>query len=102
MSWQESLNYIKKLDIDLPEQAMQWRLPTINELESLVDCDRHTPALPGGHPFENVRDVYWSSTSSFYEPDWAWTLYLNKGATGVGFKREKGFHLWPVASKKRE
>ena len=38
------------------------------------------------------------SLSSFFEPDWAWALYLNKGATGVGFKKEDGFHLWPVAS----
>jgi hypothetical protein len=98
LSWEESLNYIRKLDLPLPEQSKQWRLPTINELESLVDCNRHTPALPDGHPFKNVRDVYWSSTSSFYEPAWAWALYLHKGATGVGFKREKGFHLWPVAS----
>ncbi len=57
------------------------------------------PALPDGHPFKNVRDVYWSSTTSFFEADWAWALYLNKGATGVGFKQEKGFHLWPVASQ---
>jgi hypothetical protein len=100
MNWQESLHYVKRLNLPLPDKSMQWRLPTINELESLVDCAMHTPALPDGHPFENVRDVYWSSTSSFFEPDWAWALYLNKGATGVGFKREKGFHLWPVASKK--
>ena len=59
---------------------------------------RHTPALPLDHPFKNVRDVYWSSTTSFFEPDWAWALYLNKGATGVGFKQEKTFHLWPVAA----
>jgi len=98
MSWEESLYYVKELALPSPEKFMQWRLPTINELESLVDCANHTPALPDRHPFENVRDVYWSSTSSFFEPAWAWALYLNKGATGVGFKREKGFHLWPVAS----
>jgi hypothetical protein len=26
-------------------------------------------------------------------------LYLNKEATGVGFKKEKDFHIWPVAHK---
>lgn len=99
MDWLETLHYVKSLAVPLPETALQWRLPTINELESLVDCSRHSPALPDGHPFKNVRDVYWSSTTSFFEPDWAWALYLNKGATGVGFKQEKGFHLWPVASQ---
>lgn len=98
MAWEEALDYIKNLAEPLPQNTGCWRLPTINELESLVDCSRHTPALPAGHPFLKVRDVYWSSTTSYFETDWAWALYLNKGATGVGFKEDKGFHLWPVAS----
>jgi Protein of unknown function (DUF1566) len=98
MDWAESLDFVKNFDLDLPESFSNWRLPTINELESLVDSSRHTPALPLNHPFQKVRDVYWSSTTSFFESDWAWALYLYKGATGVGFKKEKGFHLWPVAS----
>jgi hypothetical protein len=99
MNWNETLRYVKKLGMPLPDSTGPWRLPSINELESLVDSAQHTPALPAGHPFANVRDVYWSSTTSFFEPDWAWALYCNKGATGVGFKQEDGFHLWPVASK---
>jgi len=98
MNWPETLQYVKNIDQALPEGTKRWRLPTINELESLVDSSRHTPALPAGHPFANVRDVYWSATSSFFAPDWAWALYLNKGATGVGFKQDANFHLWPVAS----
>jgi len=97
MNWSDALHFCQTLDQPLPAAAVGWRLPTINELESLVDCSRHTPALPMDHPFANVRDVYWSSTTSFFEPDWAWALYFNKGATGVGFKQEKGFHVWPVA-----
>jgi len=98
MDWAEALDYVKKTALNIPEMPMNWRLPTINELESLVDCSQHTPALPADHPFENVRDVYWSSTTSFFDPAWAWALYFNKGATGVGFKQQQGFHLWPVAS----
>jgi hypothetical protein len=98
VDWSEALDYVRKTALDIAEMPMNWRLPTINELESLVDCSQHNPALPADHPFENVRDVYWSSTTSFFDPAWAWALYLNKGATGVGFKQQKGFHLWPVAS----
>lgn len=76
---------------------LQWRLPNINELELLVDCSAHGPALPAGHPFNNVRDVYWSSTTSLYEPDWAWALYLDIGAVGVGQKRQARFCVWAVS-----
>jgi len=99
MNWREALQQVKRLKLPCPEGFRGWRLPTINELESLVDCSRHSPALPADQPFTNVRDIYWSSTTSFFETDWAWALYLNKGATGVGFKQDKTFHLWPVAAK---
>jgi hypothetical protein len=99
MDWDEALDQVTKISLDTPEKILPWRLPTINELESLVDCSRHSPALPDNHPFVNVRDVYWSSTTSFFDPAWAWALYLNKGATGVGFKKQRDFYLWPVASK---
>jgi hypothetical protein len=99
INWSDAFNYAREFVLDEPEKDLRWRLPTINELESLVDCSQHSPALPADHPFENVRDVYWSSTTSYFEPDWAWALYLNKGATGVGFKQKQDFHLWLVASK---
>ena len=99
MNWGEAIDLTKNLAQNLSEKDMNWRLPSINELESLVDCSQHSPALPFDHPFENVRDIYWSSTTSFFEPDWAWVLYLNKGATGVGIKKQRDFYLWPVASQ---
>jgi len=46
-----------------------WRLPSIKELESLVDYGQASVALPPGHPFEGIVNVnssyycYWSSTS---------------------------------------
>src|SRR5579871_6046 len=46
--------------------AGDWRLPNINELESLVDVSASHPALSAGHPFTNVSNaIYWSSTSYF-------------------------------------
>ena len=95
VNWEAALNCIAELNATLPpEQA--WRLPNINELESLVDSDRDQPALPDAHPFLDPGDVYWSSTTSVYEPDWAWALYLGKGALGVGHKPFARFAVWPV------
>lgn len=91
--WEGALARVERLSA---ETGQEWRLPNINELESLCDCSRHSPALPEGHPFQNPREAYWSSTTSFYEPDWAYCLYLHKGAVGVGHKPGAEFSVWAV------
>ena len=98
VTWDQALQTIRGLNRDQFAGISTWRLPTINELESLVDCRSHSPALPVGHPFEEWQEGYWSSTTSFFETDWAWVLYLHKGACGVGHKPGKTFYVWPVTS----
>jgi hypothetical protein len=78
-----------------------WRLPAVREIEGLCDLGAHSPALPAGHPFENVRSDYWTSTTSRYESRYAWVLYLQDGAVGVGFKSGAAFDLWLVRSRKK-
>lgn len=97
LTWKEALQIVDQLRDSRFAARSDWRLPNINELESLVDCSTHTPALPRDHPFDHVGEGYWSSTTSFFETDWAWVLYLHKGALGVGFKPKRDFLLWPVA-----
>lgn len=97
VSWQQALDRAHAFNIE-SDDAHRWRLPNINELESLVDCSSSRPALPDNHPFKDLQDGYWSSTTSFFEPDWAWALYLEKGAIGVGQKPGKHFYVWLVAN----
>lgn len=94
VTWADALAAVQALNAS--ENGTLWRLPNINELESLVDCDHHTPALPADAPFTGLRDGYWSSTTSAYEPDWACALYLDKGAIGVGQKQGAYFYVWAV------
>lgn len=96
LSWHEALAAVERLNVTAALGAADWRMPNIRELESLVDLSAHSPALAPGHPFRNVRDVYWSSTTSVYEPRYAWALYTRDGMVGVGFKPDRIFHLWPV------
>lgn len=78
------------------DSGRAWRLPSILELESLVDASRADPALPDAHPFTHVRDAYWSATASGMDRDWMFCLYLDKGAVGVGFRHSPVFSVWPV------
>ncbi|MES2315891.1 MAG: DUF1566 domain-containing protein [Pseudomonadota bacterium] len=45
--------------------AGKWRMPNVNELESLVDVSRANPAVAAAHPFTNISlsNAYWSSTT---------------------------------------
>lgn len=91
VTWAEALQAV----IDLREKTgRDWHLPNINELESLVDASQASPALPEAHPFAGNPEVLWSSTSSGFEPDWAYGLYMHKGAVGVGYKSSARFGVW--------
>ncbi len=96
LNWEQALAGMDLLNRENFGGRSDWHLPSINALESLVDCSRHTPALPERHPFREVQEVYWSATTSFFEPDWAWALYFHKGALGVGYKPTSLFSVWPV------
>jgi len=69
--------------------AGQWRLPNLNELESLVDVSASSPALTAGNPFTNVSTgLYWTSTAKWAggwggvnaPPSVAWAIRLNDGS----------------------
>lgn len=96
LGWQQALDTLKRWNEEIRDGSNHWRLPNIRELESLISLSDDSPALPKEHPFYNVRDVYWSSTTSVYETRYAWALYTRDGMVGVGFKSDGSFHLWSV------
>lgn len=96
-AWQDALALVAEMNREKSHDRANWRLPTIVEMEYLTDASQHDPALPAGHPFTDVREAYWTSTTSCFEPDWSWCLYLHKGACGVGHKPGKEFFVWAVS-----
>ena len=95
LTWQEALRTVNELNDSGFAGRHTWHLPTINELESLVDADSHSPALPPDHPFTELQEGYWTATTSYFETDWTWILHLHKGACGVSHKSKPLFHVWP-------
>jgi len=99
VDWKTAFDLLSKMKKESTSGYNDWRLPNIVELESLIDSGRHSPALPSGHPFIDVQPYYWSSTTSMYDTNYAWVLYITDGAVGVGHKPLSEFYLWPVRGK---
>jgi len=61
-----------------------WRLPTLQELASLVDPSVPSPGptLPGGHPFSNVQSGYWSATTDDTNSSFALIVSFYFGVVG--------------------
>jgi hypothetical protein len=60
-----------------------WRVPTIEELASLVDTPQGsptTPALPAGHPFNVLPTPHWSSTTNASDASRAWAVGFATGS----------------------
>ena len=74
-----------------------WRLPTIEELASLIDTTLSNPALPSGHPFVNVQpNFYWSRNTDTDIIGTAWIVDLSDGTVGIVSKTVTNYYGWFV------
>ncbi len=72
-----------------------WRLPTIQELASLIDPSAF-PTLPPGHPFLTVRSsLYWSATTFAANASVAWSVFFRDGNVDA-FGKSATFVVWCV------
>lgn len=76
MPWQEAMHYAEILDLC---GSRWWRLPTIEELFTLVDFTRTNPAsaFPGAVPYD-----FWSLTLYDFDKFAAWHVNFNNGRRG--------------------
>ncbi len=56
-----------------------WRLPTVDELFSLVDRSRHSPAINTDFFPDTKKDWYWTSEPYAANPDVAWIVSFSGG-----------------------
>lgn len=93
MHWQDALDYVACLNTNSYLGHNDWRLPNINELESLVDAGH---SYPNTQEFYNVQaSYYWSSTTSAEDTSRAWFMYMRDGHVNSFIKSDISF-VWPV------
>lgn len=74
-----------------------WRLPSVNELESLIDIEHFNPSLPTGQPFSGVQsNYYWTSTSSAGDSNNAWIVGIDNGYISGNANKATAYYVWPV------
>jgi hypothetical protein len=60
-----------------------WRLPSYEELTSLLDQTQSRPALPAGNPFQGISrsDVFWTATTDEGDQTNAYIVQSDLGTT---------------------
>jgi len=94
ITWSDAQSGCNKLTVG---NRKGWRLPTIQELASLVDPTQGIPPLPAGHPFSNVQSsFYWSATTSATNTSGAWGFHFGVGFMDVDGKSATFDSAWCV------
>jgi len=89
----QAKEFIVSLNEKKAEGHDDWRLPTREEMLTLLAFDHYDPALPEGHPFINVGRWYLSTTD---ERGYPYGVDFHTGtAYFPGDKKAKGL-VWPV------
>jgi len=77
-TWTQAINYCENMVLGSYDD---WRLPNINELNSIVDDTKYNPNMsPVFKSF--ASDSYWSSTTYADASNYAWVVYFYYGAQG--------------------
>jgi hypothetical protein len=104
LTWANALTWTNNLvgnntacNLNDGSTAGQWRLPSVNELESLVDISTSNPALPAGHLFgTSVQSpYYWSGSTYSSNTTVAWTVSMYDGNVS-NVSKTYNLYVWPV------
>ncbi len=82
-TWNDAIDYCEELD---KANFTDWRLPNINELNSITDDSKYDPALDSNFQL-STSTKYWSSTTYIdSDKDNAWYVDFNTSISSTAIK----------------
>lgn len=97
MPWADAIKACKELSLG---GHKDWRLPTVNELFSLVDRKKYKPAIDTEFFPDTKSDWYWTSEELADDSGFAWIVVFGYGFVGYGDKTGYNY-VRPVRSGQR-
>ena len=71
----------------MKKKHSDWRLPTIEELLTLVNYEKYDTTCDSACDLEDTSSSsYWSSSTYVYDTDHAWLVYFSLGYSGYNLK----------------
>lgn len=97
LTWSDALLHIACLNTNSYLGFSDWRLPNRREMASIIDMERRSPALPAGHPFNDVQNnfSYWSSTTAAADPTKAIVIGMGMGGESL-WDKTATLPVWPI------
>jgi hypothetical protein len=99
--WNDALDLVSSYNSLSYAGYNDWRMPNAREIQTLLDYGQQSPALPIGHPFEQVGGptdaAFWTSTTSPYNTADAFVCTVNKDHQLLArSKTGYAYRLWMV------
>jgi hypothetical protein len=97
-TWQGALDYVASMNAGSGLCGYKdWRLPNVNELESLINSvEANSANWLNTQGFSNVQS-HWSSTTLANDTDYAWIVSMWAGVVG-SLSKSDDYYVWPVRS----
>jgi hypothetical protein len=95
MNWESALSYCENLELAGYDD---WRLPNINELQSLVDYSNWDPAIDIVAFPTTESFWYWSSTTHSRETKGTWGVYFGHGGVVYLSNKSNSYYMRAVRS----
>jgi hypothetical protein len=97
-NWSPAMSYCYRKEV---ANRFGWRLPTVEELATLIDNSNANPTLPSGHPFNNIQsatglDRYWTITTTDWITTFAWYVTFSNGTLNSEEKSGASYYRWCV------